>query len=95
MTFPISMGLDVEGDALSSPRCTPNESVRPGTGRLRRRATLHALDRLGSLRETDYFLLLAFDLGYLSEEECHLLNDKADETARTLAGLMDSVRSNS
>ncbi len=46
----------------------------------------------GSLRESEYFLLLAHDLGYLNLEAYSELNDKLDETARTLFGLTASIR---
>ncbi len=47
---------------------------------------------LGSLRETENFLLLARDLSFLSVETHQRLAQKSDETARTLSGLIAAVR---
>lgn len=49
---------------------------------------------LGSLRETENFLLLARDLGLLPPEVHVSLAQKVDEAARTLSGLIAAVRQN-
>ena len=50
---------------------------------------------LGSLRETEYFLLLSHDLCYFDDESYQDLVAVTDETARTLTGLIFSIRQRS
>ena len=45
----------------------------------------------GSLSELSYYIHLSGRLGYLPTPEVHRLDDEAEETARTLYGLMQSV----
>ena len=45
----------------------------------------------GSLNETRYFLHLAHRLGYWADAPYTALIDQADETARTLTGLIQAV----
>jgi len=47
---------------------------------------------LGSLRETENFLLLARDLGFLKSDRFITVSKLSDETARTLSGLISAVR---
>ena len=46
----------------------------------------------GSLCETDYLLNLSFKLGYLKSNEFELLDGKRKEVAKTLFGLIESVK---
>jgi four helix bundle protein len=46
----------------------------------------------GSVREVQYQLTIAQRLGYLSQEIAARLDSQADETARVLAGLLNSLR---
>ncbi len=46
---------------------------------------------LGSLRETEYFLLLAHDLKFLGESDYTDLTARTNETARTLTGLINAL----
>jgi four helix bundle protein len=45
-----------------------------------------------SLRELGYYIGLSLKLGYLSEDSAVRLNEKHDETARVLSGLIASLR---
>jgi four helix bundle protein len=47
----------------------------------------------GSAREVEYQVTLSARLGYLSAESAADLSQRADETARVLAGLLRSLRS--
>lgn len=47
---------------------------------------------LGSLRETECFLMLAKDLEYLAADDFNGLAAQLDETARTLSGLIAAIR---
>ncbi len=54
------------------------------------------LDRaFGSLRELGYFIDLAHRLGFLSRDSAAALNTRYDECARTLTGLIRSLRARS
>lgn len=48
---------------------------------------------IGSACETDCHLLLARDLGYLSDEQHKLLEDKAESVRRMLIALLKSLNS--
>jgi hypothetical protein len=45
-----------------------------------------------SLRETENFLLLSRDLGFLAPDTHKRSTEKSDETARTLSGLIAAMR---
>jgi four helix bundle protein len=47
----------------------------------------------GSVREVEYQLSIATRLGYLANEPATTLTRQADETAKVLAGLLRSLRS--
>lgn len=47
----------------------------------------------GSLNEARYFLHLSARLHYLSDADCQRLEAQAEETMRTLSGLIKSVES--
>ena len=49
---------------------------------------------LGSAREVEYQLTIAKRLGYMKEDAAREVMQQADETARVLAGLLRSLRSN-
>jgi four helix bundle protein len=46
----------------------------------------------GSIREAEYQISIAARLGYMSEAASNELASKADETARVLSGLLQSLR---
>ncbi len=48
----------------------------------------------GSLAEAEYLIFLSQSLGYLNDSEYQELNKKCQECAKTLYGLMMSVREN-
>ena len=47
---------------------------------------------LASLKETEYFLLLSYDLGYLNKPDYEELTELANSTFAPLHGLMKSVK---
>lgn len=47
---------------------------------------------LGSAKESEYHLLLAKDLRYVTLETYNEINSKLDELKRMLAGLINTVR---
>lgn len=50
---------------------------------------------MGSASETEYHLLLAHDLGFLSDENYRELNEKIQEIKRMLVSLITKLRSSS
>ena len=50
---------------------------------------------MGSASETEYHLLLAHDLGFLSDDAYQELNEKIQEIKRMLVSLITKLRSNS
>lgn len=46
----------------------------------------------GSAGEVRSMLILAVDLGYISETEHHILNSLAEDTSKILAGLIKSLK---
>lgn len=46
----------------------------------------------GSLGETEYYVRLAKDLGYLTNDKYCKLTDKCDEISRMIAGLINSLK---
>lgn len=68
-------------------------NIAEGSSRSSRTDYLRFLEiALGSLRECECFLMLSRDLQYLESAQFDELNGHADEAARTLTGLMSSVR---
>ncbi len=48
----------------------------------------------GSLRELGYFIILAHRLEFLRQDQAARLNDRYEQCARTLTGLIRSLRAN-
>jgi four helix bundle protein len=48
---------------------------------------------LGSANETEYFLILSKDLGYLKDEDFNKLSDNINEVKAMLISLIQKVRS--
>lgn len=46
----------------------------------------------GSLEETKYFLLLSYDLGYISKTEYDKVHDQAEKVGKMLRGLIKSLQ---
>jgi four helix bundle protein len=46
----------------------------------------------GSLEETRYFLILSKDLGYLTDEQFKVTNNKSIEIGKMLNGLINSIK---
>jgi four helix bundle protein len=69
-------------------------NIAEGSSRSAKNDYLRFLEiALGSLRETECFLMLARDLSFLEKPACLELEAQADETARTLSGLISHIRS--
>ena len=67
-------------------------NITEGASRHSQKDYLHFLYiARGSLKEASYFIHLATRLGYLSQAESLPLKEQADETSRTLTGLIRAV----
>jgi four helix bundle protein len=68
-------------------------NIAEGSNRSSQKDYLHFLSvASGSLAEVRYFLHLSKRLGYLSESEYKKLSTPAEETSKTLAGLMSAIQ---
>ena len=68
-------------------------NISEGSGRETNRDYLRFLViALGSLKETEYFLLLARDLGYLAEDQYDALTEPVNGTFVALQGLIKAVK---
>jgi len=69
-------------------------NIVEGCARSTERELVRFLDiSLGSLRELGYFIEVSNRLGYMTDERSTALLDLQDEAARTLSGLISSIRS--
>ncbi len=90
--FPISEQYGLTSQLRRAAYSVP-ANISEGAGRDTAKDFLRFLTiALGSLKETDYFLLLARDLGYLTEPEHELLSEAAERTFGALQGLINAVR---
>ncbi len=70
-------------------------NIAEGSGRNSDKDFVHFLDiALASLHETEYCLLLSFDLGYLPKEVYDLSNSLISEVKAKLINLIKSIRKN-
>jgi four helix bundle protein len=68
-------------------------NIVEGSARESRKEYLNFLNMaFGSLREVGYYIDLSHRLGYLSGEAAEKLNGRYEESARTLSGLLKSLR---
>jgi four helix bundle protein len=68
-------------------------NIAEGANRASKKEYLHFLSiATGSLAETRYFLHLSKRLGYLNETTYHSSNNLAEETSKTLSGLVAAVQ---
>jgi four helix bundle protein len=68
-------------------------NIAEGSGRATEKEFLRFLDiALGSLKETEYFLLLSSELGYIDQEKWSNLNSQAEEVLRCLIGFIKAIR---
>ena len=69
-------------------------NIVEGTGRFTDADTAHFFQNsLGSSHETEYCLLLAKDLGYLSDKQFVEMNSKVNEIKAMLISLIQKIRS--
>lgn len=69
-------------------------NIAEGSGRKTEKDFVHFLDiALGSLKETEYFLLLATELGYLAESQSAELNGLEEKAIRCLVAYIKAIRS--
>jgi len=69
-------------------------NIAEGAGRKTEKDFLRFQDiALGSLKETEYFLLLATELGYLEESKSIDLNDRKEKSIRCLVAYIKAIRS--
>jgi len=70
-------------------------NLAEGYSREHKKEYLHFLSiARGSLAETENFLLLAKDLGYLGEGEYGQIEEQREEVGRVLNGLINSLKDN-
>ena len=68
-------------------------NIAEGCGRNTKADLAHFLNiSLGSANETEYFLILANDLKYLSDEQFSVLSSNINEVKAMLIGLITKVR---
>ena len=69
-------------------------NIAEGSGRKTEKDFVRFLDiALGSLKETEYFLLLATELGYLDEAQAKHLNELEEKAIRCLVAYMRAITS--
>jgi four helix bundle protein len=91
-TFPDEERFGLVSQTRRSAYSVPSNVVE-GAARNSKRDYLRFLNMAqASLRETEYFLMLARDLGYLSPERHLDLQASVDLTAKPLHGLIETIR---
>jgi four helix bundle protein len=91
--FPTSEQFGITSQLRRAASSVP-ANIAEGSDRATDKDFLRFLDiALGSLKETEYFLLLSNNLNYLQETEWKPLNERATDTLKCLVGFMKAVRS--
>lgn len=78
-------------------RCSSSipANISEGYGRNSAKELIHFLHiALGSLNELETHLIIAAELGYLSDQECEKVEIMRKELAKMLVGLIKSVKKN-
>jgi four helix bundle protein len=90
--FPASERFGITSQLRRAASSVP-ANIEEGSGRATDKDFLRFLDiALGSLKETEYFLLLSNNLNYLQETEWKSLNERATDTLKCLVGFIKAVR---
>ena len=91
--FPVSEQFGITSQLRRAASSVP-ANIAEGTGRSTDKDFLRFLDiALGSLKETEYFLLLSYELNYLKKAEWMLLNEQTTDALKCLVGFIKAVRS--
>jgi len=92
VTFPRDERFGITSQLRRAAYSIPS-NIAEGSGRGTKKEYLRFLHiALASLKETEYFLLLSHDLGYLPEADFERLAEQVNRTFATLHGLMEAVR---
>ena len=90
--FPASEQFGITSQLRRSASSVP-ANIAEGSGRTTDKDFLRFLDiALGSLKETEYFLLLSNELNYLKKAEWESLNEQAIDALKCLIGFIKAVR---
>ncbi|WP_353541800.1 four helix bundle protein [Deinococcus xinjiangensis] len=91
--FPAEEKFGLTGQLRRSAASVPT-NLAEGSGRRSRAEYAHFVGvACGSALETEYHLLLASDLGYLTPDAYQPLDERVQEIKRMLAGLSHSLKS--
>ncbi|MDN5323929.1 MAG: hypothetical protein PWQ67_2383 [Clostridia bacterium] len=68
-------------------------NIAEGCEREHTKELIHFLNiAKGSLGETRYYVILSFELGYITDDEFRLLNDKCKNLLKMIGGLINKLK---
>ena len=92
LKFPIEERYELTSQLSRAALSIPLNIVE-GCGRFTDKDFTHFLDNsLGSTNETDYCCYAAFELKYISEEECNIVNKQVNEVRAMLISFIKFLR---